>query len=173
METKMKKLKKNCFYSVYKKSDVEWLEKIPAHWTIKKLKRIMQFGYGGSLLSENRIHGAVPVYGSNGVVGFHNCSNTKQPCIIVGRKGSFGKVTYSKKSCFAIDTTFYIDSTLTDYNIRWIYYCLQCLRLDSFSKDSAVPGLSREDAYEKFLPYCISEEQKAHCQFSRSNDKED
>jgi len=37
---------------------------------------------------------------------YHNTPNTLGPCIIVGRKGSFGKVNYSPQPVFAIDTTF-------------------------------------------------------------------
>ena len=37
----------------------------------------------------------------------------------------------------------------TDANIRWLYYLLHSLNLDAVSKDSAVPGLSRDDAYQQ------------------------
>jgi type I restriction enzyme S subunit len=42
---------------------------------------------------------------------------------------------------------------------------LQWLNLDSFSKDSAVPGLSREDAYENLVPYCPIDNQRAIAAF--------
>jgi type I restriction enzyme S subunit len=42
---------------------------------------------------------------------------------------------------------------------------LQWLHLDSFTKDSAVPGLSREDAYENFVLFCPIDEQRAIAAF--------
>jgi len=152
-------------YSKYKFSGIEWLWEIPEHWEIRRLKNIARFAYGDPLAVENHVPGDYDVYGSNGIVGQHNVPNTKGPCLIVGRKGSFGKVTYSEKPCFAIDTTYFIDTRYTRDDLRWLYYCLQWLRLDSFTKDSAVPGLAREDAYENVLPYCSIDEQRAIATF--------
>ena len=78
----------------------------PLKWEITKLKWVCELKYGSSLSEENRIKGDVPVYGSNGVVGYHNKSITQKPVIIIGRKGSFGKINYSPEECFPIDTTF-------------------------------------------------------------------
>lgn len=136
-------------YPRYKDSGVGWLGEIPEHWKLAKLKRITQFMYGQSLPAEKRIPGEVPVYGSNGTSDFHNASITKKPCIIVGRKGAFGKVNYSETECFPINTTYYIDKNATSNNLRWLYYLLKIMNLDSFSKDFIIPGLSRDDVYEK------------------------
>ena len=148
-------------YPKYKPSGIEWLGDVPEHWEVRKLKTVTRFGYGDSLAADDRIDGEFFVYGSNGVVGEHDQANTKAPCLIVGRKGSFGKVAYSDKPCFAIDTTYFIDSRLSNNNLKWLYYCLLWLRLDSFSKDSAVPGLARDDAYYKPVAVCSFEEQEA------------
>lgn len=152
-------------YIKCKPSGVEWLGKIPEHWEARRLKYVARFGYGDSLAAEDRISGDFDVYGSNGIVGQHDTPNAKGPSLIVGRKGSFGKVAYSEKPCFAIDTTYFIDARLTQNNLRWLFYCLQWLRLDSFSKDSAVPGLAREDAYENVVPFCSPDEQFAIAAF--------
>lgn len=152
-------------YPKYKDSGVEWLGEIPEGWDVKKLKFVTRFAYGNSLASEDRNEGDVNVYGSNGIVGSHTLSNTKGPCLIIGRKGSFGKITFSEKPCFAIDTTYFVDSLGTKHNIRWLYYLLLTLRLDAISKDSAVPGLSREDAYGNYLPSCKNEEQTQIAEF--------
>ncbi|MCK4621318.1 MAG: restriction endonuclease subunit S [Desulfuromonadales bacterium] len=136
-------------YSKYKASGVEWIGEIPEGWSATRVKRLAELRYGDSLRNEIRQEGEVPVFGSNGVVGSHNAAITKAPCIIVGRKGSFGKVNYSTKECFPIDTTYFIDSTSTSHDLKFLYYLLGTLDLDSISKDTGVPGLSREEAYEK------------------------
>ncbi|MGZ8183303.1 MAG: restriction endonuclease subunit S [Methylobacter sp.] len=152
-------------YSQYKPTHIPWLVEIPEHWGIRRLKLICSFAYGGSLEATNRMPGDVPVYGSNGVVGYHESSNTLSPCIIVGRKGSSGKLIYSEDAGFAIDTTYFIDRRFTYSNLKWLYYALQCLKLDEISKDSAVPGLAREDAYNYFLPFVSEIEQQRIADF--------
>ncbi len=148
-------------YLKYKDSEIDWLGEVPEHWTPSKIKKACTLTYGDSLSEENRNHGEVPVYGSNGIVGKHDSSNTLYPVIVVGRKGSYGKLNYSTIPVFAIDTTYYIDQRNTNCNIKWLFYILSCLNLDEGSKDSAVPGLSRDDFYKHYLPKCSSHEQQA------------
>ncbi|MGA2532104.1 MAG: restriction endonuclease subunit S [Candidatus Aminicenantales bacterium] len=147
-------------YPSYKVSDLGRLRKIPTHWQAMNLKIICQLAYGYSLQSDERLEGDVGVFGSNGAVGFHNKANTLGPCLVIGRKGSFGKVNYSIKPVFAIDTTFFIDERFTNTDLRWLYYALTWLQLDATSKDSAIPGLDRQDAYACNLPVCPPEEQR-------------
>ena len=129
-------------------------------WRIVRLKNICMLNYGDSLAEEKRIEGEIPVYGSNGIVGKHNKAITTAPCIIIGRKGSYGKVNYSTEPCFPIDTTYWIDKHSTNADLRWLSYILPLLELDKNSQDSAVPGLSREVAYEKKLPLPSYSDQK-------------
>ncbi|MCO5207608.1 MAG: restriction endonuclease subunit S [Anaerolineae bacterium] len=136
-------------YPAYKDSGDPILGCVPDHWRVANLKRVATFLYGQSLPKDVRNMGSVPVYGSNGTSDTHDEAITTAPCIVIGRKGSHGKINYSHGPCFPIDTTFYVDSTATEHNVRWLYYLLSILRLDAYSKDSAVPGLNREEAYER------------------------
>jgi len=133
-------------------SGIEWIGEIPEGWRVTQLKRAARFAYGDSLSDEHRNEGPVPVFGSNGQVGMHDRANTMAPVVVIGRKGSFGKVQYSKFPIFTIDTTFYIDSSQTKQHLRWLFYATSCLGLDSLSGDVGVPGLSRERAYRQILP---------------------
>jgi type I restriction enzyme S subunit len=145
-------------YPEYKESGAVWLHGIPAHWEERRLKYVARLAYGDSLPDGDREAGEVAVFGSNGVVGMHKHANTSAPVIVIGRKGSFGKINYSASPCFAIDTTYFIDSHTTTADVRWLFHVLPLLGLDSVSKDSAVPGLSREDAYANCLPVPPKEE---------------
>ena len=148
-------------YPAYRDSGLPWLGDVPKHWEVRRLKQIAQMEYGDSLASETRREGTVPVYGSNGLIGFHNVENTNAPCIIVGRKGSFGKISYSHAPVYAIDTAFFIDAASTSVDIRWLYFLLLSLSLDEVTKDSAIPGLNREDAYQRLAPLPTASEQTA------------
>lgn len=129
------------------------LNHLLSDWKHDRLKDRVRFAYGDSLAAEDRINGDVNVFGSNGVVGSHNETITEGPTVIIGRKGSFGKITWSDQSCFPIDTTYFVDHTQTCESLRWLYYALQDLELDTVNFDSAVPGLSREITYSLTLAY--------------------
>ena len=152
-------------YRDMKASGDDQLGSIPEHWDTRSLKQICRFAYGDSLPTERRVHGSVPVFGSNGCVGVHSRANTEAPCIVVGRKGSFGKVNFSAEAVYAIDTTFYVDRRLTAAELRWLFFLLGWMRLDAITKDSAIPGLEREDAYRKRAPFPPLPEQRAIARF--------
>lgn len=130
------------------------------HKGTDRLKDKVRFSYGESLAAENRNEGGIKVFGSNGVVGNHDVAITTAPTIVIGRKGSFGKVTWSDQACFPIDTTYFVDRTQTREDMRWLFYALDSLQLDTINFDSAVPGLSREAAYSLILDFPPLSEQK-------------
>ncbi len=152
-------------YPSYKDSNIKWVGKIPVTWQVMRLKYIAHLCYGDSLPADARSEGEVPVFGSNGPVGFHSEPNTLAPALVIGRKGSFGKITFSDQPCFAIDTTYFIDVRNSKVNLRWLFYALLPLRLDAISEDSAVPGLSRELTEEQWLPVMPLPEQLAIAAF--------
>lgn len=147
-------------YEDYKLASSRFFNEVPSHWGVLPLKRTARLEYGDALPAEDRAeNGEVPVFGSNGPFARHDNPNTRGPVIVVGRKGSFGKVVYSRPPVFAVDTTFFIDERHTGSWLRWLYYALQVIRLDSVSADTGVPGLSRESAYSELIPVPTSREQ--------------
>jgi len=131
-----------------------------SRWPEVELGSICELRYGKALAAQNRTGEGFPVYGSNGVVGAHATALTSGPTIVVGRKGSFGEVTYSPQRCWPIDTTYYIDETSTQADLRWLSYRLERLGLTSLNRAAAVPGLNREDAYRQRLLLPPLEEQR-------------
>ncbi|MCA1702723.1 MAG: restriction endonuclease subunit S [Actinobacteria bacterium] len=105
------------------------------------------------------------MFGSAGRVGSHDTPNTHGPVIIVGRKGSFGKVAYSTDPVFVIDTAYFIDQACTDADLRWLWYSLRAARLDDLSQDVGVPGLSREAAYQARIPFPPLDRQRPIARF--------
>lgn len=89
--------------------------------------------------------------GSNGIVGYHNDYLIESPAIIVGRKGSVGKITYIEKNCYPIDTTFYV-KIKQNYNLKLLYFVLQNLNLEKRQLGIGVPGINRNDIYTIKIP---------------------
>ncbi|WKB37201.1 restriction endonuclease subunit S [Terrilactibacillus sp. S3-3] len=73
---------------------------IPKGWEVKKNSDVLKLNYGKALKSKDRQPGKYPVYGSNGIVGFHNKYLVDGPSIVVGRKGNPGTVNYVRDSFF-------------------------------------------------------------------------
>ena len=141
-----------------KPSGVDWIGEIPEHWDLCLLKYTARLIYGDSLITEDREDGVVPVYGSNGIIDTHSSANTLSPAIIVGRKGSLGKVQYSDIPCYVIDTAYYIDRNTSNVYLRWLYYVLNSLKLERF-QNSIVPGLNREKAESQYVPQITIDQQ--------------
>jgi type I restriction enzyme S subunit len=127
---------------------------VKAGWGTARLGEICTFNYGKALPESARNGGSTPVFGSNGVVGYHDSSITSGSTVIIGRKGSFGEVHFSDVASWPIDTAYFVDEESTDQDIRWLFYRLGALGLNQMNRAAAVPGLNREDAYrqEVLLP---------------------
>ena len=120
---------------------------VPKGWETKRVQDVLELAYGKALTAENRLPGNVPVYGSNGPVGFHNKALTSGPGIIVGRKGNPGFVKWSQQDFFTIDTAFYVVGKGANFSPEHAFFTLDILGLPSLGADSAVPGLNRDAAY--------------------------
>jgi len=115
---------------------------IPQGWEVKKLGDILKLNYGKALKKEERHGGQFPVFGSSGIVGYHDASLVNGPGIIVGRKGNVGSVFWCDEDFFVIDTAYFVTSTIP---LRYLFYVLPTLNF--INSDAAVPGLSRNQAY--------------------------
>jgi len=127
------------------------MKNLSTSWAEVLLGQICEFKYGKSLPELKRTGGNIPVFGSNGIIGQHNEAITDGSTIVIGRKGSLGEVNFSNVSCWPIDTTYYIDKSATDTDLKWLAYQLSGLGLTKLNKAAAVPGLNREDAYRQRL----------------------
>ena len=68
------------------------------------------------------------------------------PGIVIGRKGTLGKVIYLFRNFYPIDTTFYIKSKIESAGLLYEYFLLKNLSFEEMNSDSAVPGLNRDIA---------------------------
>ena len=122
-----------------------------SNYDLKSFNEVCTLEYGGSLPKRNRIVGDYPVVGSNGITGYHNEFLIEGPAIIVGRKGSAGEVVLIKDSCYPIDTTYYIKiNNPEECDLIYLYHMLLSLDLPSLKGGAGIPGLNRNDVYEKF-----------------------
>src|SRR5216683_5982692 len=120
---------------------------LPPSWFRCKVGELLNFQYGKSLPDNAREEkGPVPVFGSNGVVAFTVAPLTKNPAIIIGRKGSAGALNLCTGPSWTTDVAYFVEPPFF-FDMRFLFIELQTLRLDQLGK-GVKPGLSRRDAYD-------------------------
>ncbi|MCK9398155.1 MAG: restriction endonuclease subunit S [Methylobacter sp.] len=117
---------------------------VPSGWQVGKVEQLLELAYGKALKASDRIVGAIPVYGSGGVTGYHNEALVNTSSIIIGRKGTVGSLYWEDRPFFPIDTVFYVK---TKEPLTYCFYQLQRLGLEGMNTDGAVPGLNRNNVY--------------------------
>lgn len=123
-------------------------------WNKVALGEILPFRYGKGLPARDRSEsGEYAVISSAGLTGSHSVPLTTGPSVVIGRKGTIGAAYFCPTPVWPIDTTFYVEPTVST-DIRFAYYLLKSLPLNEMNNDSAVPGLNRAHAesLEVLLP---------------------
>jgi len=115
-------------------------------WFDSTVGEFCPFIYGKAIKKQNQLDNGMPVFGSNGVYTYSETALVEPYAVIVGRKGTVGKVHLSLEPCWVSDTAFYIPFESED-EARFTYYLLSTLGLEGMNTDAAVPGLNRNNAH--------------------------
>jgi len=117
-----------------------------SNWRTTTWGELATIEYGKGLLDYRDSKGEFPVYGTNGKIGKHTESLFDKAGVIIGRKGAYRGVNYSKTPFFVIDTAFYLKPKV-EFDLRWAYYQLLTQDINSMDSGSAIPSTSRPDFY--------------------------
>lgn len=115
-------------------------------WVRTSWGNLVELKYGKSLKGYKDATGEVPVFGTNGPVGWCDQPLCDFPSVIVGRKGAYRGIHYSDRPFYVIDTAFFVVPK-TDINLKWAYYSLLTQDINGMDSGSAIPSTSREDFY--------------------------
>jgi type I restriction enzyme S subunit len=121
---------------------------IPKGWECCKWGDISKLEYGKGLKNYRSEIGKVPVFGTNGHVGWTNEALVNSEGIIIGRKGIYRGVHYSKVPFHVIDTAFFLAPKIP-ISLKWAYYEILRLDINSLESGSAIPSTSRDDFYDE------------------------
>lgn len=117
-------------------------------WRTYKWGELCTLEYGKGLKGYRESNGFIPVYGTNGLIGYTEKWLSNRNGVIIGRKGAYRGVHYSSKPFYAIDTAFYLnilDECKLD--MQFAYYHLLTKDINSMDSGSAIPSTSRGDFY--------------------------
>lgn len=155
-----------------KDSGVEWLGKVPEHWEIMPLKRIVAMQSGNQITSE-RIEsaGLYPVYGGNGLRGYTSSFTHSGEFVLVGRQGALcGNINYSTGKFFASEHAVVATPRKT-IDVSWLGEMMRTMNLNQYSVSAAQPGLSVELISNIKTIYVPVEEQRILASFLNDQDQ--
>ena len=128
-----------------KDSGVEWLGEIPAHWEVKRLKRLA-FMQAGTAITGDDIgaEGDYQVFGGNGVRGYTSSFTHEGEFPLIGRQGALcGCVNFATGKFWASEHAVVLKPN-AGVNPNWLAQLLQVMSLNQYSQSAAQPGLSVE-----------------------------
>lgn len=117
-------------------------------WRELKWGNLATLEYGKGLRGYQFAKSKYPVYGTNGLIGWHDTALCKKPGIIIGRKGAYRGVHMSKTPFYVIDTAFYLNLLSDEVDLNWAYYQLINFDINKIDSGSAIPSTSREAFYQ-------------------------
>lgn len=107
----------------------------------------MQRGFDLPVQERNHM-GKIPVYGSNGVLGYHDIPKVKGDGIITGRSGTIGKVLYTESDYWPLNTTLFSADTYGN-DVIYLSYLMEMYDLSRFIEGTGVPTLNRNKFHNK------------------------
>lgn len=129
-------------------------------WRLSTWGEEISLEYGKALRGYGDAKGPVPVYGTNGPVGWSDKPLAPGPGVILGRKGAYRGVHFSTRPFFVIDTAYYaVPKTTLD--MRWLYYAMIHHKLGEIDDGSPIPSTTRSAVYPRELAVPELGEQRA------------
>ena len=116
--------------------------------------------YGKALRDYSKAVGAIPVFGTNGPIGWTNTPLAPGPGVILGRKGAYRGVHFSPGPFFVIDTAYYVVPK-TELDMRWLYYAIIHYQLGQIDDGSPIPSTTRAAVYPREIDVPLPAEQRA------------
>ena len=112
-------------------------------WEVKKFANLYKLKSGDSLSAKNFVEGKIPVYGGNGISGYHNEYNMDGDYIVIGRVGVYcGNVREVHGKFWLTDNAFQLFYNKEIQHPCFIHYLLDILDLHKYANAAAQPVIS-------------------------------
>jgi len=93
------------------------------------------------------------VFGTNGPIGWTGRPLCDHAGIIIGRKGAYGGVHFSREPFCVIDTAYYLEVDSAELDLDWAYYKLLTVDINRMDVGSAIPTTNRDEFYAQVVSY--------------------
>ena len=111
-------------------------------WEVKKFEDCYKLASGNGLSAKQIIDGDYPVYGGNGIVGYHREYNLDGNNIIIGRVGALcGNVRNIEGKAFITDNAFILTKKIDNDNV-FLLHLLRIHNLRKYAREAMQPVIS-------------------------------
>ena len=108
------------------------------------LGELVTIKYGKNQKKVQSEDGAIPIYGTGGLMGYATDALYDKPSVLIGRKGTINKVRYVDHPFWTVDTLFYTEVNEELAIPKYLYYLMSLLDLDSYNEGTTIPSLRTE-----------------------------
>ena len=97
------------------------LQQLPSEWTWTSGEQLFSWSSGKGLTQKDLQQGRYPVYGGNGVAGYHNAFVTEVPTLVIGRVGALcGNVYLTDGPAWITDNAIYAVQRPACLNMKFV-----------------------------------------------------
>lgn len=118
-------------------------------WAHIRLAEIINVSSGDGLTAENMDKaGDIPVFGGNGVTGYHSQSNTEEQTLVIGRVGFYcGSVHLTPSRAWITDNALRVKYSQNNLDINFLYWLLKATNLKENESATAQPLVTGRKIY--------------------------
>ena len=123
---------------------------IPKNWNVKKLGNVISIKYGKNFPTKNLLERGFPVFGGNGIIGYHSSFLYKEEMTLMSCRGAAsGSILRSLPESFITNNSLVMDHASNKFpSQRYVEYFLQSTDRSGFITGSAQPQVTIESIYE-------------------------
>lgn len=109
-----------------------------------QLSQLVTIKYGKNQKNVVSKDGAIPIYGTGGLMAYATRPLYSKPSVLIGRKGTIGKVKYVDHPFWTVDTLFYTEVNDDLVVPKYLYYLMSLIDLNTYNEGTTIPSLRTE-----------------------------
>jgi len=119
---------------------------VPQGWVRVPLEAALVLQRGFDLPTQDRQEGDVPIYGSTGILGYHDKAKAAAPGVVTGRSGTLGEVQYVAEDYWPLNTALWVKE-FKRVTPLFALFLLREMDLKQFNGGASVPTLDRKSVH--------------------------
>ncbi|MCK5904920.1 MAG: restriction endonuclease subunit S, partial [Gammaproteobacteria bacterium] len=121
---------------------------LPEGWYNTELGTFISINSGNGLTKKKMVDGEIPVFGGNGITGWHNQFNVDKRTIVIGRVGYYcGSIHLTPQHAWITDNAFITHYSEKYVSTSFLFSLLIFTNLRNYSSSSAQPVISGKKLY--------------------------
>ncbi|TAK54995.1 MAG: restriction endonuclease subunit S [Gammaproteobacteria bacterium] len=119
---------------------------VPEGWERAPFETALVLQRGFDLPIQDREAGAVPIYGSTGVSGYHSKAKVGGPGVVTGRSGTLGEVHYVQEDFWPLNTALWVKE-FRRVGPLFAVFLMRAMDLKQYNGGVSVPTLDRKTVH--------------------------